>query len=118
MRVGAHAAAAPGRARLELRDERARFVEQFIWLVTLEPALELLEVGWVVVQAGEGDLVGPPEPFLLMPIDFLRPRPSLGGAQHDHRPARTLELSGLASLLLDAADIQDAFLERRGHALV
>ena len=51
-------------------------------------------------------------------VDLLRPRPALGGTQHEHRPARALRLAALARGALDAPNLADRPVERRSHLLV
>ena len=41
------------------------------------------------------NLVRPPEPFDPMPVHFRRASPTLWGPQHDHRPARPVEIPAL-----------------------
>ncbi len=118
VRVGAHTAIAVRRQGLQFGHERAVRVEQFFGRVALQPALEQLQARRVAPNVGEGHLVRPPRAFDLVPLDFLRPRPSLGRAQHDHRPARTERIVGLAGALLVRTDLADGALQCRRHLLV
>ena len=118
MRIGAHAPRALGRELFQLGDEPAGFVEQLLRLVALHPVFELLEVLGIIAHTRQRHLVGAPEAFDLVAINFLRARPALRAAQDDHRPARSIELSGSPRLALDAADFQNALFHRLGHLLM
>ena len=51
-------------------------------------------------------------------IDELRTGPALGRVEHDHRPARPRGVAMLARVVLNALDLLDDRVERRGHRLV
>jgi hypothetical protein len=120
MGVGAHPPGAQGRQRLEFRHEAAGLVEQVLGLIAAQPVLELPQVRRVLVDAGQRHLVGAPRALDRMAVDRLRPGPTLGRAQHDHRPAgaRRGDAAAAPRLLLDAPDFPDALLQRRRHLLV
>ena len=69
-------------------------------------------------QVGERHLVRAEGPFDLQAVDHLRPRPTLGRIQHDHRPARTRQVAVDAGILLDFLDLLHRRVERCGHGLV
>ena len=73
---------------LQLRHERASFVEKLVGLVAAHPGFERCDVGGLLAEIGERNLVGSPEAFRLEPVHFLGTRPSLRASQHDHGPAR------------------------------
>ena len=118
MRIGAHAAHAAGCQRPQFRHELARVVEQFLRFVTLQPVFQHLQVRRVVMHARQRYLVRTPETLDLLAVDFLRPGPALGCAQHDHRPAGTCRRAACARLLLDGANLRQAAVHGRGHGLV
>ena len=118
VRVGAHAPVALRRQGLELGDEPAVRVEQFLGLVAAHPVFEQLQVRRVVAHVGKRHLVRAPGPFHLVALDFLRSRPPLGGSQHDHRPAWADGVVRRAGLLLQGTNLADGLLQRRGHLLV
>ena len=53
--------------------------------------------------------------FDLEPIDEFWPRPPLGRAQDDHRPARPGRVAVLARTLLNLLDGVDGFVQCGGH---
>ena len=67
---------------------------------------------------GEGHLVGAPETFQLVAIEFAWSGPALGGAQHHHGPLGPVGLAAAAGFLLDGADFSHRFVHGGGHGLV
>ncbi len=118
VRVGAHAAAARGGERTQLRHQPAVGVEQFLWLVALHPVFQQLQMLGIGAHVRERHLVRAPRALCLVAVDLLGTGPALGRAQHDHRPARPLGLAAAARGLLDAANIGDRRIERGRHRLV
>ena len=118
VRIGAHAAAAPRRERLQLGPEPAVGIEELLGLVAAQPALEQLQVGRILTHLRERHLVRPPRALHLVALDRLRPGPPFGRAEDDHRPARPERRVRLARALLIRANLPDRLLERRGHLLV
>jgi len=51
-------------------------------------------------------------------VDFLRPRPALGRAQHDHRPHGSLAKPIDARVGLNPLDLADDLIQYGGHPLV
>src|SRR5262249_50861089 len=96
----------------------ATFIEQLFGLVASQPTFELLHVGRVVMQSRKWHLMCTPEPFHLVPVDFLGTGPALWTAQDNHRPPRSCEFAVLARFLLDAAYFQDTLLHGGGHFLM
>ena len=116
--VGADATEAGGREGLEFGDEGAVLVEEGFGVVGAEPGFELLEMHGVVDDLCERDLVGAPEPFDFVAVDFFGAGPALWGAEDDDGPARTVGAIVGAGFGLDAVDLVDAVFEGGGHALV
>ena len=69
-------------------------------------------------RIGDRHLVRAECPLHRQAVDHLRSRPSLRRIEDDHRPARSNEVSVRAGALLDAPDLLDDGVERRGHRLV
>ena len=111
VRVRAHAAVAL-RAQREDLGLRVAVVEQLLRLVRAQPVLEDLEVAVVGARAHRGHLVRAERTLDLLAVDLLRPRPALGRAQHDHRPARLLRAAAVARRALDRADLRVRGVER------
>ena len=65
-----------------------------------------------------GHLVGAMGALRWLTIDGLGACPALGGAQHDHRPARTLRGAALAGGTLDGRDLLDDGIHGGRHGLV
>src|SRR5690625_4765879 len=58
----------------------------------------------ILARTRQRNLVAAPTPLGLMPVDFLRPSPSLGRAENNNRPGRALHSrSSPAGLLLRRA---------------
>ena len=114
--IGAHAPVAFGGQLGQLGHQPAVPVEQLLGPVALHPALEqghMFEMGAVDQQR---HLVGSERALDRHAVDHLRPRPALGGAQHDHRPARpNAAVSTVAGLGLDLPDGLDGLVEGGGH---
>src|SRR5262252_10153427 len=87
-------------------------------MIATQPALEPLEVGGVTMYIRERHLMRAPRALDLVSADLLRARPALGGAQHDHRPARKLCFAALARLLLNRADLRNDGVQRGRHLLM
>ncbi len=116
-RIGAHAARPLRRQLGQLRDQPTIGREQPFRLVAPEPGFQLTQMGGVAVRI-DGDLVGTPETFDLVSIDFLRTGPALRCAQHDHRPfGQTLNSFGTC-LALDRVDFIHYGIECGGERLV
>src|SRR5262249_11406449 len=77
-----------------------------------------LQMGRVLAYARKWYLVGAPETLYLVAVHFLGASPPLRAAQHDHRPACPVGLAAGASLLLNAANLKHAVLERPSHLLM
>ncbi len=118
MRVGAHAPTARRRQGPELGHEPAAWIEQLLGPVAAHPVLEELQVRRIVAHVGEGHLVRAPGRFHFVTLDFLRPGPPLGRAQHDHGPAGTERIVRVARVLLIGADFAERLFQRGGHRLV
>ena len=63
-------------------------------------------------------LMRAPVAFLPLAVDLLRAGPALRRAHDDHRPGGTLGEAFGPRVVLDAADVVDHLLQRRGHQLV
>ena len=118
VRVGAHAALALGGQRRDLGGDAAVVVEELLRPVRAHPRLERGQVLGVLGQLRQRDLVGAEGALHRPAVDLLGPRPALGRAQDDHRPARALRVA-LARTRLDGARCRSTHLvERLGHELV
>ena len=116
-RVGAHPAVALRRQRGELRQQGALRVEQLVRAVAAHPRLELREVLRVRPHLVQRHLVRAEGALDLLPVDDLRAGPALGGAEHDHRPARRLPGRGRAGRrgVADLRDPVEHGVERLGE---
>ncbi len=123
MRIGGHAVSAFGSKSAQLGNRPAARVEQFFRVIAAQPGFQQLQVFRILTDLEDRDLVGAPEAFELVAVDFFRAGPAFGGSQHDHRPAGPAgvapgELAVFASVALDGANVVDAVLEHGGHGLV
>ncbi len=118
VRVGAHAARALGRERSDLGCKVAVLVEQLFRAVAAHPAFEDAQVFGLGRELGHRHLVGVKRAFDLHTVNLVGAGPSLGRAQHDHRPARPLAKAVLPRIGLDRADLRDDAIERGRHLLV
>src|SRR5580700_7408480 len=89
MRVRSHAPISLGREFSELRDELARFVEEFFGPVAPHPIFQDLQVAWFRGQIRYGHLMGTPRSLDWLAIYKLRAGPAFWTAQNNHRPRRT-----------------------------
>ena len=119
VRVGAHPACAVRCEGGQLGDEPPGGVEQLLGPVAAHPLLELRAVLGVGVGLGQRHLVGAPGALDREAVDDLRSGPALRGAQHDHRPGRTMARRGCAPCrVLDLGDVVEHGVERGGELLV
>src|SRR5579872_7593220 len=108
---------ARGGKRSELLTKCASFVEQLVRPVALYPIFKLLEM-FGALEIRERDLMRAPGTLDRLAVDEFRPRPTLGRAENDHRPARTLQAFGLsagARLALNLAKLHQNRIERSGE---
>ena len=115
MRVGAHASVTLRGQLRQLSDQPAVGVEKITRLVALEPALEYFEVLRFGLEVGDRNLMRAEGAFDRYAIDCLGPRPPLGRSQNNHRPARPLLESVLPGIALNALNLGEDLVERRGH---
>ena len=106
-----------GRQRRDLGRDPSALVEQLLRAVRAHPRLERGEVLGVLGELRQRHLVGAEGALHRLAVDLLGPRPALGRAQDDHRPARPLG-GALARTRLDGGDVADHLVERLGHELV
>ena len=118
VRVGTHAAHAPRWEVGQFGPQPAVAVEQFRGSVALHPIFEDTHMIRVLVHLAHRHLMRPPVALGAPAVDLFRTSPSLGRAQHDHRPAGAFAETILACIGLDAPDVADDRVERGGHQLV
>ena len=118
VRIGAHAARAPGGQGGQLGPEPAGVVEELLGPVALHPFFEQVHVGGVLVHLAHGHLVGSPVILGALAVDLLGARPALGRAQDDHRPARARREAIPARVALDAPDLFGHRVEGGRHELM
>jgi hypothetical protein len=118
VRVHPHPAIAGGGQFGQLGVQRAVGIEQLLGLVALHPALELRDVLRVSCIDQQRHLVGAERPLAGQAVDHLRPGPTLGRTQHDHRPARARGVPLRPGVLLDRVNVVNAAIHRRRHQLV
>jgi len=111
---GAHARRARGGQHAQLRQQGSRPVEQFPGSVTRKPRLQLGEVRRIPSDARERNLVRPEGSLHGNTVDAAGPRPSLGAAEDDDRPAGPFGLARRA----DGGDAVEGGVEGGGHRLV
>src|SRR6478752_4851949 len=102
MGVGAHAAAAARGKLSQLGTEATVGIKEFRWPVALHPVFEDGDVSGILVHLAHRHLMRAPVVFGALAIDFFGARPAFRGAQHKHRPARSLRDTIRARLSLDA----------------
>ena len=107
-----------GASSLSSGIELAVLVKQLFRLLVPHPLLEDPQLFGVLLNLGQGHLVGAPKTLEPVTTDFLRRAPSFRRAQHDHRPARPLSDAGLPAFLLVLSDFVDAMFNRGRHGLV
>ena len=118
MRIGAHATVAFGRQIAKLFDESAVLVEELFGLVAVQPLLHDVEMLRLFLHVEHGHLMGSPEVFNLVAVDFLGAGPALGAAENDHGPAGPVGLAVGTGFVLDGADLLDALVDSFGHRLM
>ena len=118
VRIGAHATSASRGKVGQFGPQPAAVVEQFGGPVTLHPLFEDAHVGRVLVHLAHRHLVRAPVALGALAVDLFRARPALGGAEHDHRPARAFRETVATRVGLDALDLGDDLVERGCHELV
>src|SRR5262249_21788321 len=91
--------------------EPAVLVEQFVRSVALQPLLEQGEVLRVAAEISQRHLVRPPGALGRLAVDRLRSGPTLGSAQHDHRPAWPGARAPTTCRSLDGLDLLDNGLQ-------
>ena len=96
-RRGRHPLVALRSQRPQLLDQPPALVEQLVGPVLLQPLLEDLQVRRVSLDPRQRDLVAEVGVLDLDAVDLVRPGPTLGGAQHDGRPAVPDLLAGLTA---------------------
>ena len=89
MRVHAHAPVALRSEIGQLRHEPAMLIEEFLRLVALHPAFQLLHVVGMIGVHQQRNLMRPESALDLQAVDYFRSRPALGRPKDDHGPAGT-----------------------------
>ena len=102
--VGAHPPHPLGSEGPELGRESALVIEQLGGPVGTHPLLQLHPVAVVLAGRGQRHLMRSPGALDRDAVDHLRPGPSLGCDQQDHRPDRASRLPLLSRGPLDLAD--------------
>ncbi len=118
MRIGPHAAVALGSHLRQLRDQPPVIIEKLLGLVTLHPVFEQLDMLFLGRHIGKRNLVGAPEIFCLLAIDFFRAGPSLRGSQNDHRPWGPLRRAVSSRALLNRLGLGNHGIQSLRHQLV
>ena len=106
VRVGAHPQRRPSGASARMSScSAAVLVEQLVRRgTTRASSSQHVEVLGGVAGAGERHLVRAPRArSVFLPSMYVGPGPALGGAEHDHRPARALLVAGVARCALISA---------------
>src|ERR1700741_2354807 len=75
-------------------------------------------MGGVLVHLAQWHLVRTPITFGTLTVDFLRARPTLGCAKHDHRPAGPLADTVSAGIRFDVLYFADDLIQDRGHQVM
>lgn len=116
--VSRNAAVALGGQLLQLGNQGAVLIEQFLGMVAVQPLFNLLQMFFLIRRA-EGDvdrhLMGAERTLYGLAIDHFRACPALGGAQHDHGPLDVVELLTAAGAALDVVDFLNHGVQRVGH---
>src|SRR6516164_4838325 len=116
--VGAHPTIPFWSQGLQLWNESAVLVEQFLWLVVAHPLLKYLQVCRIGRDIRDRDLMRTPEALEVVVADLPRRSPTFRASQHDHRPPRPHSLTTVSSLFLDLADLQNTMFQCGGHRLM
>ena len=114
MRIGAHAAIFPRGQLGQLGNQPAPLIEKLVRVVALQPGFEHLEMFGIVAHIGQRNLVRAKRSFHGQSVDHLGTGPTLGRAQHDHRPPRAFRKSFGAGVLLNRVDLPIAAIQRGG----
>ena len=115
VRIGAHAAIAPGCDRGDLGVERAVGVEKLFRTIAQQPVLQQFDVLRLGREVGERHLVRTEGALDLHAVHVARSGPALGGAQHDHRPAGAHAEAVGTGIGLNGADAVQRRVQRRRH---
>ncbi len=108
------------RERSELVAELAVFVEQFVRAVALHPIFELLQM-FGVLEISDRDLMRAPGTLDWLAVDEFWSCPTLGRAEDDHGPARTLlafRLTARPRGALNLANLRQNRIKRTGETLM
>ena len=116
MGVGAQTGVALGSQLLQLGDQGAVLVEQFLSMIALQPLLQQAQM--LGSFHGQGHLMGTEGTFNLLAVHNLGTGPALGSAQDDHGPHGPLGIVVLAGVLLDGLDLLDDGVHGLSHELV
>ncbi len=90
-------------------------VEELVGPVAAHPAFEQCQVGRVLANLRQRDLVRPPGSLHRYPVYESRSGPPFGRSQNDHGPRRTLRRVLESGRVLDPLDVGHRPLERRCH---
>src|ERR1700737_4532318 len=101
MRIGTHTAGALRGEFGQFGPEAAVAVEELLGLIALHPLFEDAHMCRVLVHLPHWHLVRAPVTLGASAIDFLRARPALGRAKHDHWPVGALGKTILMRVGLD-----------------
>ena len=118
VRIGPHPPVALGRQFGQFRFETSIFIEQFLGLVALHPALKLRHMIGMLGIHQQRHLVRPEGSLDLQAIDRFWSCPALGRPEDDHRPARTHGVIIIPCVLLDLPDVLDGLVQGGGHELM
>ncbi len=113
-RVRSHSSLARRDELAQARHRSASRIEQLLRAVAAHPLLQHAQMPGLGSEPGERDLMRPPGPLDLQPIDDSRTRPPLRAFEHDHRPPRTPRFAS-ASLRTNGCDGIDDAVQRGGH---
>lgn len=118
MGVGTHPSVPRRVQNADLFDRFPGVVEELLRAVAAQPVLQDLPVAIVFPCRTEGNLVGAPGPFHVLPVHFGRAGPSFGGTQHNHRPAGPFRLSAFVGTVLDLPNVIKTGVQCSGEILV
>ena len=117
VRVGAHPAIAGRGLSGQLRQQPAFLVEELLGPVPAHPILEPAQLVRALADARERHLVRAPRSLDRDAVDLAGASPAFRRPEHEHRPARPLELAALPRSLLDLRDRVERAVERGGEAV-
>ena len=114
MRIRADAAVSLRRQCPDFRQDAAVLIKQLLRMIGAQPAFEDFQM-LLGLRHGDRHLMRQEVSLDALAVHFLRSRPALGRAQHDHGPYRARGIIVLPRVLLDLLNAFDHLIHGFGH---